>query len=466
MKKIVFYDLETTGKSSYWDQIIQIAAVCTDEDLRVIDKINFIGRINSFCVPDPEALLVNRIPIKNIYRSNFSNYNLTSEVYKKFHDWSPAIFIGYNSISFDEEMLRNAFFKMLYDPYLTIKNKNSRTDLLNTTRISNFFFPEKIKSLINKRGSSILKLESVANTNGIKNFTAHDALGDTYATLELAKLIKTKTPKVWEKSIRNIDKSDLENIISSKPFCYLESIFGKTKLFCLSFIGFHPLYKWALCFDLLENPEEILKMNNSELFTFLETSPKKIRKLKLNKSPILLDINIRKNIDDFNIITDDILMKRHNFIRNNPELKQKVLNCYQDNFRDELSQTDIYAEETIYKKFISSADNMLMKTFQKSCWNEKARIMYKFKDERLKYFAELLLFEEKPELLDSNMIKKIKIHQSERLFSKNKEKWLTIAEAYKKIDDLRAKYDNNNHDNLIILEDINKYIENLEKKLQ
>ena len=61
MKKIIFYDLETTGRSPYWDQIIQIAAICTDENLNVLDEINIIGKLNSYAVPDPEALLVNKI---------------------------------------------------------------------------------------------------------------------------------------------------------------------------------------------------------------------------------------------------------------------------------------------------------------------------------------------------------------------------------------------------------------------
>ena len=48
--------------------------------------------------------------------------------------------------------------------------------------------------------------------------------------------------------------------------------------------------------------------------------------------------------------------------------------------------------------------------------------------------------------------------------STNKEGWITIYDAYKKIDDLRVKYDNNK-EILFILEDVNKYIENLEKKI-
>ena len=34
----VFYDLETTGRSSAWDQIIQVAAILTDESLKIIEK--------------------------------------------------------------------------------------------------------------------------------------------------------------------------------------------------------------------------------------------------------------------------------------------------------------------------------------------------------------------------------------------------------------------------------------------
>ena len=173
----VFYDLETTGRSMHWDQIIQIAAFYTDSNLNIIDKINYSCKINSYIIPDPEALLVNRIPIESLITNNQSHYQLISNVYKKFKLWSPAVFIGYNLIKFDEEMLRNAFFKNIFDPYLTIKDNNYRSDLLDTVRASNYFYPEIVKSLVNSKGTPILRLDSIAPINGIKNFKAHDAEG-------------------------------------------------------------------------------------------------------------------------------------------------------------------------------------------------------------------------------------------------------------------------------------------------
>ena len=40
-----------------------------------------------------------------------------------------ATFIGYNSIFFDVEVLRNSLFQSLYNPYLTNTNSNTRADL-------------------------------------------------------------------------------------------------------------------------------------------------------------------------------------------------------------------------------------------------------------------------------------------------------------------------------------------------
>ena len=63
---IVFYDLETTGRSTHWDQIIQVAAIYTDSNFNILDQINEVCRLKSFCLPNPEALLVNKISISTL----------------------------------------------------------------------------------------------------------------------------------------------------------------------------------------------------------------------------------------------------------------------------------------------------------------------------------------------------------------------------------------------------------------
>ena len=134
------------------------------------------------------------------------------------------------------------------------------------------FYPEKLKSLISEKGNPIFKLDKIAPVNGITDFTAHDAMGDTIATLELAKIIKNKTTNIWAETISNKSQNNLIQYISENPFCYIDSFFGKIKLYFLSFVGEHPLYKWAICFDLQKDPTEVINMSDENFNKYIEKS--------------------------------------------------------------------------------------------------------------------------------------------------------------------------------------------------
>ena len=97
---------------------------------------------------------------------------------------------------------------------------------------------------------------------------------------------------------------------------------------------------------------------------------------------------------------------------------------------------------------------------------KKNIIKTKFRDERLTYFANLLIYEEKPESLDKATLREIKRNICLKLLSNNNENWLTLYNAYKKIDDLREKCDNeNDFDSLESLKEINEYLEKTEYEL-
>ena len=112
--KYVFYDLETTGTNKDWSQIIQFGAVCVDENFRELDRFESRCRLKTGVVPEPEALIVNNTSIEKLENTNYTHYNLINDVKKRIENWSPSIFFGYNSMNFDEEILRKTFFKWYF----------------------------------------------------------------------------------------------------------------------------------------------------------------------------------------------------------------------------------------------------------------------------------------------------------------------------------------------------------------
>ena len=79
-------------------------------------------------------------------------------------------------------------------------------------------------------------------------------------------------------------------------------------------------------------------------------------------------------------------MERYNFIKNNPLFKKRIIDYYERKASvdiTEYNQSDIFAEESIYKKFTSYKDNLLMQEFHSSKWENRNDIKNKFKDERL-----------------------------------------------------------------------------------
>ena len=80
MKKIVIYDLETSGIDAAFSSIIQAAAICVDDNFNEIDRFDFRGRMKKeYPVPHPKALLVNGVSVEQLK----SNKNSSMLFYDK-----------------------------------------------------------------------------------------------------------------------------------------------------------------------------------------------------------------------------------------------------------------------------------------------------------------------------------------------------------------------------------------------
>ena len=174
------------------------------------------------------------------------------------------------------------------------------------------------------------------------------------------------------------------------------------------------------------------------------------------------------NFDNYKQLGISKLKQRAKLIRENKNFANKVSSILDDDVREKQdldSQLDIYPEESIYKKFTTSEDNAIMPEFHKADWKDKFSVIQKFKDERLKYFGKKILYEENPDALPKEEYDVIHKEVAARVLSTNKEKWNTIPRTYSEIDTLRNKF-KEDKDKLKALEDINSYIEEMEKMYQ
>ena len=161
------------------------------------------------------------------------------------------------------------------------------------------------------------------------------------------------------------------------------------------------------------------------------------------------------------------LSERAEIVKKNKEFSEKVQLILRDEALEKAetkSQEDIYEEESLYN-FPPPEDNKILSGFHEVDWEKKLGYLQKFKDKRLQYFGKKIIYQEKPDLLSKEDYDEIHGTIVKRVLSTtDKKKWNTIPRTYKEIDDLRAKFEKNkDNDKLKMLEDINVYVEELEK---
>ncbi len=468
MSNFVFYDFETSSSNKHWGQIIQIGAILTNDNLDELDRFDVRCRLSPGIIPEAMALIVNKTSPTMLKKSNLSHYEMIRQFVETLKKWGKATYIGFNSIEFDEEFLRSTLFQTLEYPYITSTNGNTRGDILSLARAANLYYPNTLKNPKNEKGNDVYKLDQMAPLNGIDHGNAHSAIGDVIATLGIAKLIAKKAPNVWKASLMTLDKNQtLELIKKESYFCTNEYFYGRSRPYVQTFVCQHPQYQWPLCFDLRHDPNIYLKMPIQELTTVMKKQPKFIRTIRHNKHPVIMNPKYGEKFDEYKIIGSSKLQERAKLIRGNNEFAEKISTIKRlesEEKEQSKSQEDLYEEESIYTKFTTAEDNKIMPEFHSVNWDKKLSIISKFKDERLKYFGKKLLYMEKPELLSKEDYSLIHKDIAKKLLSTNNEKWNTIPRTYAEIDTLRAKFEKENHqDKLVILDEINAYVEELEK---
>src|SRR5205823_4696126 len=148
--------------------------VRVDHQLRELDRFEVRSRLLPHVTPSATAIRANRIGVRQLTDESLpSHYQMVRLIREKLLAWSPSTFVGYNSVHFDEYMLRQAFYQTLHPPYLTNTGGNSRADAMRLIQAASVFAPNAILLPATESVEKSFRLDHVAPTNGFDHKNAH-----------------------------------------------------------------------------------------------------------------------------------------------------------------------------------------------------------------------------------------------------------------------------------------------------
>ena len=390
-----FYDLETTGISPAFDQPLQFAAILTDDEFQEVERVNLRCRIAPHIIPSPWALAVTGVrPAQLVDPALPTLFEFTQELSALIERWSPAIWTGFNSIRFDEEMLRQAFYQNLQpDIFATQFNGNTRLDILTALYAVWYRQPDLFEWPVDETGRVRFKLDRIAPLNGFTAHNAHDALGDVEATIHIARQIAQRAPELWAELLSNRDKASVQaRLASFQPMALVERFAGgppRATIGCFCGTSANNPNQAAF-FDLdAADPAELLAADDATVFAAVDASPKAIRSLSINKSPALLSVPAPSAEH----------LKRAAVIAEAPEFRARVAKALAARFPEDPAAPPPPVEKQIFAGFYSHADKALLGEFQRADWPRRQEIAATLSDARLRQLGRRLVAFNAPELL-------------------------------------------------------------------
>lgn len=436
----VFYDTETTGTNTAFDQILQFGAIKTDYELNELDRFEIRCRLLPYVVPSPGAMRVTGVTVEQLTDPALpSHYQMVRAIKAKLTEWSPAIFIGHNSLAFDEHLLRQAFYKTLHAPYLTNTNGNCRIDSLRMIQAVARFAPNALAIPLDNRGRQLFKLEQLAPANGFDHNAAHDAMADVEATIHMCRMMADRVPAYWSNFARFAQKAAVTDFaLEEDVFALTEFYYGRPYSWMVTAIGMNPEYgSEMLVFNLSIDPDELSALSENELAARLIERPKPVRGMRTNAGPIVLSYEDAP--EDMRDASPDLgeLRRRATRVKNDRELSERLIAAFVQ-VREEREPSP-HVEQQIYDAFTSNDDQSVMERFHELDWPRRAPLLGQLSDERLRSLGQRLIYVEAPTLMDEASRREHDIMIARRLLGADGTvPWLTFPKAIEEVDDLIA----------------------------
>jgi len=415
-----FYDLETSGFNPRSARTMQFAGQRTDLNLKPLgEPVNQLIKLTPDMLPEPNAVLVTGITPQQTLADGLTEV----EFLKLFYDQvvqPNTIFVGFNSIRFDDEFMRFLNYRNFYDAYAwQWQDGCSRWDLLDVVRMTRALRPEGIKWPFAPDGKPANRLEFLTSVNKLSHDNAHDALSDVRATIAVAQLVRSKQPDLFDYLQGMRDKNKISTLATAgQPFVYTSGRYSSQNLHTtvVVLLTKHPEQDAALVYDLRVDPTPFLDMSVEQLVEAWRFTKDPaalslpVKTLKYNRCPAVAPLGVIKDSavqERLSLPLATITKHLEILQKQRVGFAKKVLQAVarldeeRDRGQTALVVDELTVDERLYDSFVKDGDKQAMSVVRAAAPAELGNLTNGFHDDRLKQLLPLYKARNFPQALDA-----------------------------------------------------------------
>lgn len=390
-----FYDLETSGIRPRSARIMQFAGQRTNLDLEPIgDPVNLLIKLTPDVLPEPDAILLTGITPQQTLQDGLTEAEFLQEFYGQVVQ-PGTIFVGFNSIRFDDEFMRFLHYRNFYDPYeWQWQNGCSRWDLLDLVRMTRALRPDGIEWPFTPDGKPANRLEMLTKANGLSHEAAHDALSDVMATIAVAKLIKDKQPDLFKYLLDGRSKQAVAKLVGAgQPFIYTSGRYPSATGHTTAVVKLadHAQKDQALVYDLRHDPTPFLKMTPQQLADAWrykkdrspEDVPLPVKTIKFNRCPAVAPLGVLKGAEQRLQLDTDTIAKNLTLLKAGQKTFAANVLAAIEILDTERPRVSGDVDEQLYDGFISDADKLASRALRAAPAKDLPQFTEKLQDKRL-----------------------------------------------------------------------------------
>lgn len=391
-----WYDLETSGTEPRWDRIVQFAGLRTDQDLNELgEACDTYIHLPDDVLPEPGATLITGITPQKTHEEGISEWQALGEINKLFAEPGTCV-VGYNNLRFDDEFIRHGLYRNLMDPYAREwQNHNSRWDIIDLVRAAGALRPEGIEWPVDEEGLPVYGLEALAAANGLEHNRPHDGMDDVRATLALARLVKTKQPKLFGYHFANRRKSEVRQLLEpygARLCVHVSGMYPRHRFGCAPIMSIcrHPENSNAVIVaDLGEDVEMLIDWPWEQIREVLFTpdAPERppLKQIRINKCPFVAAANVVTPENAERLQFDRALAEKRRRRLYEARIGQKIRQVYANSPTEPAPDVDA----ALYEGFLQDDDRNRCDNFNKALAAGRW-VDLDYRDERLHTLAKRL----------------------------------------------------------------------------